>query len=118
MTDQRSPFWLGRYSIFIDGLERVFHMVCNVCDDPLDLKRVDHIDINTLVTIADAHSNTDAHRVRFAVASSASAGVNVVTPLCPRCNSIPSIIVSGIQAFCGNEECDLYTWKTNEVSNA
>lgn len=36
---------------------------------------------------------------------------DILTPRCPLCDQPPAIVIpGGIQAFCGNEDCDLWCW--------
>lgn len=31
-------------------------------------------------------------------------------PDCPRCGQPPTLVVSPVQAFCGNDDCDTFCW--------
>jgi hypothetical protein len=32
------------------------------------------------------------------------------SPRCPRCNELPALVVGVRQAFCGTDECRVFTW--------
>lgn len=34
----------------------------------------------------------------------------VVAPLCPGCNEPPELVMGDRQAFCGNDDCQVFTW--------
>lgn len=34
----------------------------------------------------------------------------ILEPDCPRCGRPPTLVVSPVQAFCGNEDCDAFCW--------
>lgn len=38
----------------------------------------------------------------------------VAQPRCPRCGQVPMLLVSGTQAFCANDDCDVFQWNPNE----
>lgn len=35
-------------------------------------------------------------------------------PLCPGCRAMPRLVVFGSQAFCGDEDCDVFMWDPRE----
>lgn len=40
--------------------------------------------------------------------------VDIRSIRCPRCGTLPELVVGDRQAFCGNEDCSVFTWDLSQ----